>query len=385
MKALLRTTLCAAVVAAAPLQASAQNQPERIARVTEPSIPSSPALTLLGGDPALVTRPGFAEQYKLDLIVRDDQLAPDIALALRPVWTFGYGNVNAASYRNSSPILRALSTLTVSIGTASEEEQRRMAWSVSLSPVRPDPLMDQRYLDDLSRILNVSDRQQHIAEQMANAEIRARREMDAIARDTTLSEVERLGRTTEILTRLGQQRDEFNAEARAIEAELSDSVKIAVQDWRQRNWNETAIDVGFGRLYEYGTDAIDQLDFQGAGFGGWIAAASGFGTDRWLLGVMGQLMEIEDQRRSLVGGNIRYGGARFDAFIEYAFSEIGSSDGHEIAYGGGYRLDDSRSIEFGLRTSYDRDFDLRRLAPVVKLNWLVGKTRIEDLILGREN
>jgi hypothetical protein len=377
--------VCAAVAAAAPLPASAQNQPERIARATEPSSPASPALTLLGGDPALVTRPGFAEQYKLDLIVREDELAPDIALALRPIWTFGYANVNAASYRNSSPILRALSTLTISIGTTKDEEQRRMAWSVSLSPVRPDPLMDQRYLEDLSRILNVSDRQQEIAQRMATEEIRARREIAALARDTTLSEEERLGRATEILGRLDQQRDEFNAEARAIEASLSDSVKIAVQDWRQRNWNETAIDVGFGRLYEYESDAIDQLDFQGAGFGGWIAAASGFGTDRWLLGVMGQLVEVADQRRSLIGGNIRYGGPRFDAFVEYVLREAGSTDHHEIAYGGGYRLDDSRSIEFGLRTSYDRDFDLRALTPVIKLNWLVGKTRIEDLILGREN
>jgi hypothetical protein len=385
MKARLRATLCAAFAAAAPLQANAQNQSERIARATEPSIPSSPALTLLGGDPALVTRPGFAEQYKLDLIVREDQLAPDIALALRPVWTFGFRNIDAASYRNSSVVLRALSTLTVSVGTTENEELRRMAWSVSLSPVRPDPLMDQRYLEDLSRILNVSDQQERIAQLMATEEIRVRREIDTLARDTTLSEVERLSRASEIIGRLGQRRAEFNAEARAREAALTDSVKAAVQEWRQRNWNETAIDIGFGRLYEYETDAIDELAFQGAGFGGWIAAASGFGSDRWLLGIIGQLMDVENQTRSLVGGNIRFGGARFDAFVEYAFREVGSADLHEIAYGGAYRLDDSRGIEFGLRTSYDRDFDLRALAPVVKLNWLVGKTRIEDLILGREN
>ncbi len=66
------------------------------------------------------------------------------------------------------------------------------------------------------------------------------------------------------------------------------------------------------------------------------------------------------------------------------FREIGAADRHELAYGGMLRVDESRSFEFGLRTSYDTDFDLRGLVPVVKVNWLIGKTRIQDLVLGRE-
>jgi hypothetical protein len=385
MRTAIRRALQCAVWTALAFTAgtAAAQTPDRIARATDAVIPASPALALLGVDPSLVTRPGFAEQYKLDLIVRDDRLAPDLALALRPVWTFGYANVTATSYRNTSPVLRALSTVTLSIGTTQVDDMRRMAWSVSFSPVRPDPLLDQGYIQNLSRILAVSDRQQTIAERMATEEIRARREIEALGRDTALSEVERLGRAADVLARLEGQRDAFRAEANAIESELSDSVMAAVQEWRQRNWNETAIDIGFGRLYEYGSDALEDLALAGAGFGGWMSAASGFGTDRWLLSAMANVIDVEDQTRTALGGNVRYGGARFDAFVEYVFREIGGDDRHEVAYGGGYRLDESRSIEFGLRTSYDTDFDLRGLIPVVKLNWLVGKTRIEDLILGR--
>ncbi len=159
-------------------------------------------------------------------------------------------------------------------------------------------------------------------------------------------------------------------------------VARVVADWRQRNWNATALDIGAGRLYEYTAESIEALDFRGAGWGAWVSAASGFGTDRFLLAGLGSIQDVAGETRTAIGGNVRYGGARFDAFIEYVFREQGAADLHDVAYGGALRLDESRSIEFGLRTSYDTDFDLRALVPVIKLDWLIGKTRIEDLVLG---
>lgn len=374
--------LACALVTVLHAPAVAQDVASQIARSTDLGIPSSPALALLGGDPATVMRPGFVEQYKLDLILSDEGLAPDLALALRPVWTFAFRNVDATTYRTRPLLVRALSTIAVSIGTTRDDDFRRMAWSVSLSPLRRDPLMDQEYVAGISRLLNVSDRQQQIAQALATEEIRARREIEALGRNTELSEAERLGRAAEILARLDQVRDAFNEEARQIETALTDSVKAYVEAWRQNNWNASALDVGAGRLYEYTSAALDSLDFVGAGFGAWLAASTGFGTEHWLVSAMGRVIDVGAGTRAAIGGNIRYGGARFDAFVEYVFAETGGADSHELAYGGAYRLDESRAIEFGLRTAYDTDFDLRTLVPVVKLDWVIGKTRIEDLVLG---
>lgn len=377
-----RAIVIAALALGGASGTSAQDAADRIARATELSIPTSPALTLLGANPATVVRPGFAEQYKLDLIVRDQGLVPDLALALRPVWTFLFADVDAARYRNLSPVSRALSTLSLSLGTTEDEDLRRMAWSVSFSPVRRDPLLDVAFVQGISELLDVSDRQQQIAQRQATEEIRAQREIQAAGIDPNLSPEARAARIAEIAGRVERARAAFAAETRAIETELTDEVRAYVADWRQRNWNATAIDVGVGRMYEYTAASLDSLDFRGAGFGGWISAASGFGTDRLLVAALGRIQDVGGQTQTAVGGNVRYGGARFDAFVEYVFREIGAADRHEVAYGGALRLDDSRSLEFGLRTSYDSEFDLRALVPVVKLDWLIGKTRIEDLVLG---
>lgn len=365
-----------------PAAAQTVNTADRIARATELAIPSAPALAMLDIDPAGVVRPGFAEQYKLDLLLREEGLRPDLALALRPVWTFVFRDVSAAEYRGVSPLLRGLSTAAISVGSRNDGDARRLAWSVSLNLLRRDPLLDRAYVDSLSAILAVTEQQERIAQRMAEAEILARREIAQATIEAALSEQERAARTAEILARLEETRSRFREQARAIEEGLTQRVQTFVGEWRERNWNAPALDVGVGRLYEYDAPAGGDLDFSGAGTGAWIAGAHGLGTDRLLVSAMGRWVEIEGQTRTVVGGNLRYGGARFDAFIEYLFRENGGEDAHEIAYGGTVRLDESRSIQFGLRTAYDPGMDLRNIVPVVKLDWLIGKSRIEDLVLG---
>ncbi len=144
----------------------------------------------------------------------------DLALALRPVWTFFFADVNAAQYRTISPVARALSTVAVSLGTTETDELRRMAWSISFSPLRRDPLLDQAFVQGISELLDVSDRQQEIAQRQATEEIRAQREIQAIGRDESLAPEARAARIAEIAARLERQRATFQAEARAIETGL---------------------------------------------------------------------------------------------------------------------------------------------------------------------
>lgn len=373
--------LCAMPFAAADAAARQASGADLLARATELSIPASPALALLDIDPSNIVRPGFAEQFKLDLLVRDEGLRPDLALALRPVWTFIFQDISAPQYRAVSPVLRMLSTATVSIGSRDDGDARSLAWSISLNVLRKDPLLDRAYVDSLSALLAVTERQQRIAERMATEEVRARREMAQATMEAALSEAERAQRTAEILGRLEETRSRFREEARAIEEGLTRDVQTFVREWRERHWNAAALDIGAGRLYEYAAPAGVDLDLMGAGTGAWVAAAHGLGTDRMLVSAMGRIMDIAGSTRTMLGANVRYGGARYDAFIEYLFRENGGEDLHEIAYGGTVRLDESRSIEFGLRTGYDQSMDLRQAIPIVKLDWLIGKRQIEDLVL----
>jgi hypothetical protein len=180
---------------------------------------------------------------------------------------------------------------------------------------------------------------------------------------------------------LEEARASFDAAVLEIEADLTRRAREVAADWRARHWNAPGLDVGAGRLYEYDSPRLDSLNLRGAGFAAWASAAHGFGSERWLLSAMGRYMSVADQTRTAAGANIRYGGPDLDFFVEYLFREAGAIDQHEIAYGGSYRADESRNIEFGLRTVYNADFDLKRLIPTVKLNWVFGKHRIENLVV----
>lgn len=369
MRQCLRVT-AVLLLAASRLEAQTDTTVAAVAKATDLIIPSAPAFVLLGANPAKVAQPGFVEDFKLDLIVGDNGLAPDIALSVKPVWTFAYDDISLPEYRARPALERVLSTLGLSVGTAEEVDQRQLAWALKLTLFRRDPLLDPEYTNRVSTALNVSGRQQQIAEERFNASIAARREIAQI-RALNISEPEK----AELIQKVEARRDSIagslTERLESIENTLSDSVRAIVRAYTEQHWNAPAVDVALGQVYRYTGAALDSLQFLSKELGAWVTAASGFGTRSWLFTGMVRALDV-GERQWQWGGNARYGGSRFNFFVE-ALAGFEGGQQREIAYGGEFRYAQDRKIEFGIRTEYGDDFALRRLVPVVKGDLTFGR------------
>ena len=358
------------LLAASPLGAQSDTTVAAVAKATDLIIPSAPAFVLLGVNPAKVAQPGFVEDFKLDLIAGDNGLAPDVALSVKPVWTFAYDDISLPEYRARPALERVLSTLGLSVGTAEEADQRQLAWALKLTLLRRDPLLDPEYTNRVSTALDVSGRQQQIAEERFNASIAARREIAQI-RARNVPESEKAELIQEVEARRDSIARSLTERLEAIENTLSDSVRAIVRAYTEQHWNTPAVDVALGQVYRYTGATPDSLQLLSKGLGAWVNAASGFGTRSWLFTGMVHALDI-GERQWQWGGNARYGGSRFNFFVE---ALAGFEGGHprEIAYGGEFRYAQDQKIEFGIRTEYGDDFALRRLVPVVKGDLTFGR------------
>lgn len=121
---------------------SAQNFPgnnsgsaeNKAAKATEFSIPSSPAFNMLNENtPSRIERYASLHDFKVDWSLTNGQqgytLSPGLAIEAQPVWLLFFDQAGAARYRNASPLLRLLSTLSLSAGTNASNEKN---WLLSL-------------------------------------------------------------------------------------------------------------------------------------------------------------------------------------------------------------------------------------------------------------
>lgn len=356
----------------------------QIVTATDLSIPSSPAFMLLDVNPANVARPGFTKDFKLDLLVKDRNLLSDLAIEAKPVWILLYSDVDLPSYQRKGGLERALSTLSVSVGTAEKNDQRRFAWSGKISIIRKDPLLDQSYISSVGKVLNIPANERDLRFGLMKT-------ISGIKRDKrkVLNEIEGLkkdsstnaARLEELEERLDSLQSRITSEEQGLERQIgelqsskSEELKNLVRAYLDNHWNSDALDIGFGELYNYESPSIDSLKLTDQGFGVWLSFGTGFGTKNWLLCGLLKGVEINDQLTQFFGVNLRYGGSTINFFAEVIYEKSNQTKKYTIAYGGEYRLDAKRSIEFGLRTGVDTDFNLRSLTPSVKLNWNFGES-----------
>jgi hypothetical protein len=325
------------------LLAMLEAQDPGIAQATDLVLPAVPASALLDVNPATVTQPGFAKDMKLDLFLRGDRLAPDLAFAVKPVWMLAYGDVDVRSYREQSRLRRALATLSASVGTAKPDSLSRIAWALTLSVKRHDPLLDSTYTRLIGRTLEVTDEQQRLEGD------RALLIRDSIA---NAAEIELIGAALE-----------------ALYERVDEGTKAAEAAYRKLHWNESAIDVGFGRVLSYADTSLADVRFSGNGWGAWAAASAGFGTRSWLFTALGRIGNVDGEQTLLAGANARLGGEAVNGFAELVAERSGGTDEVSIAYGGEYRVEGIGKIEFGIRTPIEDDFTIGRVRPMVKVHW----------------
>ena len=367
----MRTALAlvlAAVFCAAPAFAQEDTVAANIVKATDLVLPSAPAFVLLDVNPSSITEPGFTKDLKLDLLVRGDRLAPDLAFTIKPIWLFSYQSIDASQYQAQTGFSRILSTLAVSLGTAKPDSLSRFAWALKLSLVRHDPLMDPAYIKQISDALDVSEDQLRLEAEKAAARLKARADSTKAANDPALSAAQKATAIAAAQKARADVTERADAQLQVIHQRIDRDVEEADQAYRKLNWNRPAVDVAFGHAYSYADTSLQDVDFEGLGMGAWLSASSGFGTRKWLFSSLVRLQEFENETSWFIGGNARFGNERFNAFAEVV-AETGDSSAVNIAYGGEFEVPSIGKLEFGIRSRYDDDFRLRRLYPVVKVHW----------------
>ena len=355
-----------------------------IMRKSEFAIPSSPAFSLLGVTPEMVTRPGAVQDFKVDWRIKNYNLAPDLALEAQPLWALYFDRKGLDSYRKASPFLKTLSTFSTSFGTAKMDGLNHFTYAFKISLFREnDPLSDPLLLKEMSQELA------QLEEPLKQDLNRLRNELDsAITREDRLILREQMFNT----------RTELKDIRRAQKLKLVD----LQQDYMNENWNSGGVDVAFGKVSTF-NNAADTLAVESAGWGFWINGAMGAGPNGLLTGIF-KIRKIGNNNDYLLGASYRFGGYRFSFYGELIYESLqnlqqnGFSEDELFAakysedlgngwvqfadalesvsqltfsYGGDFRLANGINLNFSLRTILDQKLTFKKLLPVANVTCLM--------------
>jgi len=370
--------------------------PEKVAKATDFSIPNAPAFSLLDASPSNVHTPAYPRDFNVDWVLNDNQLASNIAIQIAPVWIFGFENVSASDYRDLNPVVRQLSSLDISVATTEESNARFLTAAAKLTLFNAaDPLGDAEYTTALSNAIRLPNEQTRIQNQLDALAFEA--EADTTYTPEQLNAIS--GLTSEAQTfgdfapeqvesyaglssaekrelrSLVEQVKTLHQELQAITDGIETRLRRTKRQYEREHWNAARVDVAGGRVLQYNSPQLDSLTLASTGWGGWINAASGLGTERVLATGMARAVTAETaldatQMRYFLGVNLRYryGSSLNNAFVEYIRRFGDRPSRHEFAYGGSVTLTDRLNVQFGLRTSFNDDLALRALRPTIKLN-----------------
>ncbi len=362
----------------------AEDLSEDIMRKSEFAIPSSPAFSLLGVTPEMVTRPGSVQDFKVDWRLKNYNIAPDLALEAQPLWALYFDRKGIDAYRKASPFLKTLSTFSTSFGTAKMDGLNHFTYAFKISLFREnDPLSDPLLLKEMSQEL--AQLEEPIKQDIA----RLRAELDsAVTREDRLI----------LREEMFNSREELKAIRRAQKIKLIETQ----QDYMNENWNSAGVDLAFGKVSTF-NNALDTLNISNAGWGFWINGAIGAGRNGLLTGIF-KVKKIGENQDLLLGASYRFGGYRFSFFTElvyeslenlrfndfsedeifagkyaedlgvgwYQFAEaLESVSQLTLTYGGDFRLANGINLNFSLRTKLDQTLKFKKLLPVANVTCLM--------------
>lgn len=364
-----------------------------LARATDYSIPSVPALAFLDASPSTVHTPHFPRDLRVDWLIQDGQLASDLAIEAAPIWLFAFDEISAPEYRVLSSASRMLSTFNVSVATTRKGQHRLLALAGKVTVYQSsDPVADTSYTNRLSRALSFT-----------RAQTQAQNTIDEIVlrafEDTSLTESQR--QAVDALGDMATQFGEFDPSSVSKYSRLSASGKQGItsyvnqlrdahetmkditdvtvqrlrsirQAYEREHWNDTRVDVAAGRRYMFSSTVdgqhLDRLSLNTSSWGLWVNGATGFDTQNWLFSGLVRAFNRADGRNYFAGGNLRYGDDDANVFVEYAHRWGDHSVDHLVAYGGSISLTPRLNVQFGLRSRFDGAVVLRGLSPTMKLN-----------------
>jgi hypothetical protein len=372
-----------------------------IAKSTNLLLPSNPAFVLLNINPAQVSKPGFVKDIKTDLVLKDGNIPSNLAVEIKPIWIYFF-EIERFPYSSLTRLSKILSTTSLSLGTTTNNNQREFAWSLKWNLYRKDPLEDSIYLSNLRNILNMDDNESNYRKKVLSINFSTRKKIKELNahKDSVNHEIFSLV-NGENKTQLNKNIDSLNNEIREtdekiemvnkqrnssdvayatyilkLQQETNKNLKKLVDDYEKENWNHGALDIGIGQIFNYDSPNIDSLNFQSKGFGVWINASYSFGIKNVLASSLLKFININGKVNQFYGGNITCGSSTFTGFVEAYYEDNNSDKTFNIGYGGDYRIDNNKSIEFGIQTKYDTKFTFKNLIPKIKINWDFGTNPI---------
>lgn len=365
---------------------SAQTNETGMPRMNPMAIPSSPAFSLLGVNPEIVTRPSDVKEFKVDWRIKNYKLAPDLALEAQPLWWLYFRKKSPAEYTRMSPLARVLSTASVSLATAKIDNVNHLSYAVKLNVYKEnDPFLNSAMINEKEAEINKLSYPLNKA--IDSLMVKRSKALFQDTVDMIDAEIKSLTFEKNIIRRT--KMEEFQAES---------------SEFIFQNWNMDMVDIAFGRVFKYDNAALDSLNFDRAGYGVWVNAAKGIGKNGLLSGIL-RYNRIGQNNNYMFGASYRYGSQKYNFFAEFVLHRISNNvengfdedeqfanlraedigmgwykfaDAGEpvnymtMSYGGDFRLNRSILLNFALRTDLTNKLNFKRFLPIANIVCLMN-------------
>jgi len=343
------------------------------------AIPESPAFVLLGTNPANVIKPGFTKDLKIDYILKEGKLVSDLAIDVKPFWMFAYNKYSLEEYRNLTYMARALGTLNISLGTAEKDKQKKFAWSATMILIRTDPVCDMVYDKEMNNLLDITSEDSDFRFAMMDKIARLEKRIDSLKNKPELVELKQ-----ELANQLKIYEDALENHTQANQQTKIKKLKAINTKYLNDHFGDPVLQIGFGQLYNYDNPSLDSLKFKNSGFGLWFQGSWGFDIfDAFvknkntkehmvIISGMGRYTKIDGFNNQFYGLNLKYGDAKVNLFGEFCYEKAGTIESYIVTYGGELRIDETKSIMFGLKNRYTDNFSTTNLIPAIKINWILA-------------
>lgn len=380
------------------LPGSAEN---KVAKATEFSIPSSPAFNMLNENtPTRIERFTSLHDIKVDWSLTNGQqgytLSPGIALEVQPVWMLFFDRAAAARYRSATPLVRTLSTLSLSAGTSASSEKNWLAWAAKINLYRQhDPLNDSEFLRTLE--LTTEDAKDSLLLKIKGHEMQ---QIRLSRRDQNFEEQQQA---------LSDSIAQLEIAIRELEHQQSRKLADARDNYIRKHWNSSFLDLAFGRLltYKQGVSNIVQtfenptvpgqvdtvtfsnntLQISKKGYAVWLSGGLGLGRN----GMVSGMVRFGEKPSAITGtigelfsagANLRYGTQRYNFFVEVFYDRLTSplaestdtrleQKCYMLTIGGDWRISRNVQLSFGIRQTRDFDHGTYFLQPLINVNCLM--------------
>lgn len=362
-------------------KAHCQEYPE----VTPHAIPSSPAFSLLGVNPELVTRPSDVKEFKVDWRIKNYKVAPDLALEAQPIWWLYYSKKSPGELKHMSSFQRIISTTSLSFATAKVDNVNHLAWAIKAN---------------LYKGFDLFQNQQHLSKAQERVDQQLQPYQYLI--DSIQFDMHRFRNKDSLKNRREMIKD-LRMEMKLVQKQEMENLREEAETMVEDNWNMDMIDFSLGRVYTYDNASIDSLRLRKAGWGFWVNGAKGIGKNGLITGLI-RVNRVGINTDYWLGGSYRFGNDRYNFFGELIYQkrnnnpengaleddqfaalrseDLGSGwygfeegDGYSmwtIAYGGDFRLNNNILLNFALRTNLDSDLKFNRFLPIANIICLMN-------------